>query len=136
MSHPVRNVLIVVGAILAGSILVSVLESLILALFTLPPEMNRADIGAVTAYIERSETRELALYLLIHALGAFLSGWIIGRFAASSWPLLAFVTGLIWTFIGVSEIVLLSHPLWYAISDTCVYLPMTILGLKLTARQI
>ena len=136
MSPTVKNIIVFIGALVAGGVVVFGLESLSHQIFPLPADINSTDIESLKNIMKNAPAGSLALVILAHAAGAMVSGWIIGRFAASSHRLLALGLGFLWTIAGVANLVMIPHPVWFSISDACVYLPMTLLGLKLSAKTI
>jgi uncharacterized membrane protein YeaQ/YmgE (transglycosylase-associated protein family) len=134
MSPTVKNILVFIAALVAGGLVVFGLESLSHQIFPPPTDLNPADIENLKSIMKNAPAGSLALVILAHAVGAMVSGWIIGRFAASSHRMLALAMGLLWTITGVANLVMIPHPVWFSISDACVYLPMTLLGLKLSEK--
>jgi predicted MFS family arabinose efflux permease len=114
-----KNFLVLIIAMVAGGMLVWGIEVLIHRLMTNHDLFN---------------TRNLVLTILAHGLGAFLSGWIINRFTESPSNIWIWVVALLWTLAGVVNVVSISHPIWFAIADTCIYLPMTILGSRFSGK--
>ena len=134
MSPTVKNIIVFIGALVAGGIVVFGLESLSHQIFPPPSDINPNDLESLKSIMKNAPAGSLALVILAHAAGAMFSGWIIGRFAASSHRLLAMGMGLLWTITGVANLVMIPHPVWFSIADACVYLPMTLLGLKLATK--
>ena len=135
MNPTLRNILVVIGALVAGSIIVYAFESISHIIFAPPAEIDTADIASLKTFMKNAPAGSLAIVLLAHAAGAMVSGWLIGRFVLSSQRMLAMIVGLVWTFFGVINLVLIPHPLWFTIADVCVYFPMTLLGLKLSGSN-
>lgn len=122
MSRSIKNILVVIVAFLAGAMVIYLGEA-----FTHkyhPFFANRAD------NIDILPVGVLSLILLLHALGAFVSGMILKKFLVSADTFIITLVGLGWTLIGVVGILKVPQPIWYTISDTCIYLPMTLLGSK------
>ncbi len=132
MSPTIKNVLVVIGAVIAGIVVVYIIESISHNIFPPPADLDLSDFDSLKSMMKNAPAGSLAIVLMGHAIGALLSGWIIGRFALLSHKFLAMITGLLWTFFGVINLVMIPHPLWFTIADACIYLPMTLLGLKLS----
>ena len=135
MSSGVKNILIVIGAIIAGSVVVFGIESISHIMFPPPSDLQLDDMDSLKRYMPQAPAGSLALLILAHAAGALISGWIIGRFAHGDKRWVAMLTGVVWTFFGLINLVMIPHPIWFTIADICVYLPMTVLGVKLAAMQ-
>ncbi|MBK8625047.1 MAG: hypothetical protein IPN86_05650 [Saprospiraceae bacterium] len=131
MNNSLRNTLVVITSLLVGGIVLYLFETLIHQWFPMPADVDPSDIESLKNYMPNAPVGSLALLILTHAIAAFISGWIIAKFAKSNIQFLALITGMIWTLFGVTNIVMIPHPLWFSIADTCVFLPLTILGSKL-----
>jgi hypothetical protein len=122
MSSSIKNFIIFIIAMFAGGLLVMGIEMV---------------VQKVISSAEHMDPRRLALIVLAHGMGAFLSGWIISRFSISASNIWIWVTALLWTLVGVLNLVSnISYPFWFAIADTCIYLPMTILGSKISGQRV
>lgn len=73
-------------------------------------------------------------FLLSHASGAFLTGFLLGRWVPQNSGYLFKFTALIWMFYSVLQILDVPHPLWFTISDLCLYYPLVYLGHDLSFR--
>ncbi len=91
-----------------------------------PPEGSSKEL--ITQYIQNAPNGLLAWVLLSHSLGALTTGWLLGRFLANNSLFLYKVAALIWMFIGMINILYVPHPIWFTISDLCVYFPMVFIG--------
>lgn len=136
MSNSLKNIIVVIGAMIVGGVLIYGIESINDLIFPPPADLNTGDMEALKAYMQQAPAGSLAIILLAHACGAFISGWIISRFAASSIRMLVLITGMIWMITGVINLVVIPHPLWFSVADACVYLPMTIIGARLSTSEV
>lgn len=122
MNSTIKNFIIFFIAMFAGGLLVMGIEMV---------------VQMVISSAEHMDPRRLALIVLAHGMGAFLSGWIISRFSMSASNIWIWVSALLWTLGGVLNLVSnISHPFWFAIADTCIYLPMTILGSRFSGKRV
>lgn len=121
MSSSIKNFIVFIIAMIAGGLLVMGIEMI---------------VNKLIPNAEYMDTRKLALIVLAHGLGTFLSGWIVSRFTISASNIWLLVTALLWTLGGVINLVSISHPIWFAIADTCIYLPMTILGSRFSRQRV
>jgi hypothetical protein len=122
MNSTIKNFIVFIIAMFAGGLLVMGIEMV---------------VQMVIFSAEHMDPRRLALIVLAHGMGAFLSGWIISRFSMSASNIWIWVSALLWTLGGVLNLVSnISHPFWFAIADTCIYLPMTILGSRFSGKKV
>lgn len=126
MSNSIRNMLVIIASFLLGGGVIFVGEALIHSYH--PFYVEGSSAGEVVVKLPDGI---LALVLLTHAMGAFASGWFLKKFVLSADSFIITLVGLGWTLVGVAAMVKSSQPIWFTISDICVYLPMTILGSKL-----
>lgn len=130
MSNSIKNMLVIIASFLLGGVVIFLGEALI-------HNYHPFYVGGSAAGgdVVKLPDGILALILLIHAMGAFVSGWFLKRFVISADSFIITLVGLGWTLVGVAAMVKASQPVWFAISDICVYLPMTILGSKLIKKK-
>ena len=119
MNSSLKNLLIVVIAMIAGGLTIAGVEYL---------------IASIEWQNDMMHPSRLALVVVAHALGAIISGIVIGKFAKVDAYFYTLIAGMIWTLVGIAQIITIPHPIWFSIADTCVYLPMTILGAKLASK--
>lgn len=74
--------------------------------------------------------------LLVHAAGVLITGFLLGKFLKDNSLFLYKLAALIWMFFGLVNILYVPHPLWYTISDLCIYYPMVYIGHKLSVRSM
>lgn len=134
MNSSVKNIIVFISALIAGGLVVWGLEKLSHQVYPPPSDFDSSNLESLKKVVQNAPAGSLALVLLAHAFGAMVSGWIIGKFAASSHRLLALALGLLLTVAGVANLIMIPHPVWFSISDACIYLPMTLLGLKLSSK--
>lgn len=130
MSNSIRNMLVIIASFLLGGGVIFIGEALIHSFHPYYVDGTAAGVGAV-----KLPDGILALILLTHAMGAFASGWFLKKFVMSADSFIITLVGLGWTLVGVAAMVKTSQPIWFTISDICVYLPMTVLGSKLIKRK-
>jgi hypothetical protein len=70
--------------------------------------------------------------LMTHAAGALITGLLLGKFQQDNSLFLYKLAALIWMFYGLVNILYVPHPLWFTVSDLCVYYPMVYIGHQLS----
>jgi hypothetical protein len=122
MSTGLKNTLVVILAIIVGGIAIYMFE----IFATNISNQQLSDHNLI-----KDNPKYLVLILLAHAIGGIVTGWLIGKFTVQQDNFLVLLAGLFWTIIGVANIVTIEHPVWFAIADTCIYLPMVVIGRKI-----
>lgn len=135
MNNALKNALIVIVSISSGGFVIYLSQMLIKLWFPLPQDVDSGNMDSMKTYILNAPAGSLALVIVSHALASFVSGWLISNFARSNLSFLTLLVGLMWTLFGVVNIVLIPHPIWFSIADTCVFLPMTILGSRISNQR-
>lgn len=129
MSNSIKNMLVIITAFLIGGAIMYLGEALIHRYHPFFTEGQALNVDALPAGI-------LTLILLFHAIGAFASGLFLKKFIVSADSFIITLVGLGWTLVGVVGMIKTAQPVWFAISDTCIYLPMTLLGSKCIQKRI
>jgi hypothetical protein len=135
MSPTLKNLFAVIVALVAGGLVVYGFEYLIHQLYPTPDDIDLTAHDSLRSYMHEVNMGSLSLLLLAHSIGALTSGWVIGLLGLDNKRFLALITGLILTLSGVVNLVVLPHPIWFSIADTCVYMPFTLMGLKLSEHK-
>jgi hypothetical protein len=136
MNPTLKNILVVVAAILAGFICLWIGHMISFKIIPLPPglDMNKPDTFVANAHLITAGGWALAV--LSHALGPLVSGYITAKFAANQHRRLVHIVGIVWTIIGIQNLYTIPSPLWFMIADVCVYIPMSVLGGRLARNPL
>src|SRR5512145_440985 len=78
-----RNFLSVAGGVIAGAIIVALVEWVGHRMYAPPAGMDFSDPDAVRAMMKDIPRGALAMVLVAWALGAFVGGWVAAHFAKS-----------------------------------------------------
>ena len=62
--------------------------------------------------------------------------FVCGLIAKRVWYLAAVILGILWTCGGITMLVMLPSPLWFAIADLLLYVPAALLGVKLGGSMV
>jgi uncharacterized membrane protein HdeD (DUF308 family) len=136
MNPVVKNILVGILAICAG--MVTMMAGHYLSNLILPPPagMDMSDPISFKAHASQLTAGHYALALLSHGLAAFVSGWVVAKFAANQHKRMVHVMGIAWTIMGILNLNMIPHPTWFAIADVCMYIPLAILGGKLARNPL
>lgn len=137
----IRGILAVVLGMIAGGVFNMALVTLSHVVYPLPEGLDPNDFAAFRAHVEAHGLPACALLIVLgaHAGGSFVSGFVCGLIARRPWYLAATILGVLWMCGGVSMLMMLPAPKWFAIADVVLYIPAALLGAKLgsslTARR-
>ncbi len=118
-----------------GFITVSPIEALNTLLFSVPEGLDFAGENAMTAYIAELPTVAFAIVVAAHALGALIAGFIAALIAREHKMLMGLAMGVLFLAFGISNLMQITHPMWFMVLDVLEYIPFTVLGSKLVRAQ-
>jgi hypothetical protein len=129
-----RNFIAIAGGVIAGAIIVALVEWVGHRMYAPPPGMDFSDPDAVRAMMKDIPRGALAMVLVAWALGAFVGGWVAAHFAKSSPVRAALIVGVVLLLLGVMTMVTLPHPLWFWVVGIILVLPSAHLGGKIAVH--
>ena len=137
MNAILRNILAVITGIIIGSI---VNMSIINISGTIIPPPEGADITTMEGLKTTMHLFKPIHFLfpfLAHALGTLVGAILAAMIAANHKMKFALVIGLFFLIGGITNILLLPSPTWFAIADIGgAYIPMAWMGATLVNRKI
>ncbi|MEK6246714.1 MAG: hypothetical protein N2C12_00960 [Planctomycetales bacterium] len=129
----VRKILAVLLGILIGGVFNMAMVTVSNTIYPLPAGIDPNDFEAFTAYVEANglPSGALLIVLVAHAGGSFVSGFACGLIARRTWYVAAAFLGVVWMCGGIAMLVMLPSPIWFALADIVLYVPVALLGVKL-----
>lgn len=131
----IRNIVAVIVGFVAGSVFNMAMVSASHHVYPLPEGLDPNDFDAFKTHVEAHglPTGALVMVLVAHAGGSFVSGFVCGLIARRSWYAAAIGLGILWTCGGIAMLMMLPSPVWFAILDVVLYIPASVLGVRLGA---
>jgi hypothetical protein len=128
-----RKILAVAIGWVAGSVFNMAIVMVSNAVYPLPDGVDPNDMDAIRTHLQTHgmATGALILVLVAHIGGSFVSGLVCGLIARRAWYLAAVCLGILWTCGGVTMLMLLPAPTWFAVADTALYIPAALIGVAL-----
>ncbi len=120
-----KNTFIFIIALIFGGLLSYLFQQIGYIIYE-KPDTSTSDLFG--AYIKTAPVGVFAWLILSHSLGAMSTGYLLGRFLANNSLFLYKVAALFWMFYGMLNMLYVPHPVWFTISDLCIYFPMVFLG--------
>jgi hypothetical protein len=136
MNKTVKNILIVIAAVIAGSVVNMGIIMMGSSIIPPPTGVDPNDLESIKANIDLYEWKHFMVPFLAHALGSLVGGLIAGKFIEGKkgfW--VGLVAGL---FLGggVTAATMIPAPTWFVVLDLVVaYIPMAWLGSKLVKES-
>jgi hypothetical protein len=136
MKNPVvRNILVVVAALLIGGSLNMLLINLSPHIIPPPPGADLRTEAGLKAAMAIMEPKHFLMPWLAHALGTLLAAFIAAKFVDKKPLIFALAIGAWFMLGGIAMIMMLPSPLWFSLCDALLaYIPMGYLGWKLSGR--
>ncbi|TWT56999.1 hypothetical protein KOR42_03560 [Thalassoglobus neptunius] len=129
-----RKLVGILGGLIVGFAWNMALVILSSFLFPLPPGVDLNDADAFAAYVETLPPTAFLIVLLAHAGGAFVGGYICELIVAQNWLAGPICIGTLTLLGGITNLMMISHPIWFAIADVILYLPAAIFGAIVASR--
>jgi hypothetical protein len=135
MNPILRNIIVVILAILAGGLLNGMIIELSPKLIPPPEGADLTTEEGLKAAMKLMEPKHFLMPFLAHAVGTLLAAWLIAKFAASRQTILPYIAGFLFLIGGIMMVMILPSPLWFTLTDLLLaYLPMAWLGIKLAKK--
>jgi hypothetical protein len=123
-----RNVLVVLAALVLGNLLIFVGEALNWVLYPLPPGFDFNDPAAVATMVANMPVGAFVGVELSYVVASVAGGLLVGRFAASRHLGLAAGVGVAFTLSNFLNLASIPHPLGFAILTSVTFLPLQVGG--------
>jgi len=130
-----RNILSLIAGLAAGVIAVFAIHSLNYLLFPPAEGLDYNKPEDLALMMGQLPPLAFAMLELSYLVGSFLTGAVIGRFAARRPLPWAISAGGLLTAANLVNLTNVPTPLWLAVLTTVTFLPATWLGARLTARR-
>ena len=129
-----RSFLAVAGGVIAGAVIVALVEWVGHQMYAPPPGIDFSDPDAVRAMMKEIPRGALVMILVAWALGTFVGGWVAAHFATTAPLRAALIVGVVLLLFGVMTMVSLPHPLWFWVVGIILFLPAAHLGGKIAVH--
>lgn len=128
----IRKITAVVIGIIAGSAFNMAIVMASHIVYPLPEGIDPNDFEAFKAHVEAHgmPIGALIMVLAAHSGGSLVSGFVCGLIAKRSWYAAAIGLGILWTCGGISMLMMLPSPIWFAVADVVLYIPAALLGVR------
>ena len=128
----IKNILAVILGLIIGNIAIMSLHYLGLYFYPLPEGVDMSDMTAIAEYVTIAPLGSLLMVMLAHIGGTFIAG--LSATLLSKEIIIAYIVGGFFTIMGIWNLYLLPHPMWFNI-EFVLYLPAAIFGFKLATKK-
>jgi hypothetical protein len=131
--NTIKNIMIIIGSIVAGSAVIYLAESLGHKLYPLPEGIDVYDSVAMKEYIFSMPLTGFVILLVGYELGGFGAGFFAALLSPPSFRTKnALIAGSFLTVGSAINLILIPHPVWFNIISMMVFIPFSLLGAKLS----
>lgn len=123
-----RKVLSVFAGLLAGFVVVYLVELVSNALYPMPDDLDTSDVESLKAYVASLPAPAFAIVWLAHFAGAFAAGLTCVLVSRDMWRVGPIILGILLLSFGATNLVMIPHPPAFAVADVLVYIPAALLG--------
>lgn len=126
-----KKILSVIAGFIAGYLVIMLIEYINHKMYPLPPgfDLSLADRETKGFFMEMMPAGAFMMLLLAYTLGSFSGG--IVSFVISENIQQPLIVGGALTIGGIANMLMVPHPVWFAIVSLLVYLPFAFAGGKL-----
>ncbi|HSA57212.1 MAG TPA: hypothetical protein VLE53_15980 [Gemmatimonadaceae bacterium] len=110
-----KSVLAVLGGVVAGFIVIFVVQNISSAMYSLPEDVGTADREALARAMAGLPLGAFLMVLLSYALGSLLGGWVAARNAPRAPMAHALAVGALLTLAGLMNLMAFRHPTWFIV---------------------
>jgi hypothetical protein len=133
--HPLlRSILAVIAGIVVGGAVNYGIVLINGVLFPLPVGINTNDFAALREATAKMPPTAMILPIVAHAGGTLVGAWLAAWIARRAALVHGLIIGVFFLVGGITAVIMLAAPLWFAIIDIALYLPAGWLGAKLASR--
>ena len=126
-----RNIIAVIIGIVAAGIATYFVESINTRLFPLPDDLNLQDIEAMKEHVASLPATAFIIVLIAHFIGALFGGLVSAKIAASYQMKVALFVGAFVLIMGLINLFMIPHPIWFMVVDIFMYLPGAYAGYRI-----
>jgi hypothetical protein len=130
----IRKALSVIAGMVAGFIVVSIVEAFSSQVFPVPDGLDIKDRADLAWYVSTLPATAFLFVLGAHILGAFVAGFTCVAVSRTGWMMGALFCGGVILAGGIANLFIIPHPTWFRIVDVLVYLPSAWFGGLLALR--
>lgn len=135
MKGSFRNILAVFAGIVAGGLVVALVEGVGHMLFPLAGGIDPSNPDSLKTMMSRIPVGALAFVVLAWAQGAFTGAWVAARVAADRPLTQGMLVGGVQLAAGVATMLSIPHPPWMWVLGVVLPLPAAYLGVQAAARK-
>lgn len=129
-----KRILAIILGLIISFIIISLFQKLGHKLYPPPEGINMNDKEAIKTLVASMPMGAFIVLLISYMLGAFGGGFIAARVSKDRIRP-SIIVGAVLMLAGLVNVIMIPHPLWFAILSIIMYIPMAYTGGKLGLRK-
>ena len=124
----VRRITGVVVGLIAGGLGVFLIEGISSFMYPAPPGFDWQDREAVRQFVVALPAGAFLIVLAAHGIGTFLAGFTCAAIVQERWLAGPIIIAALLLLGGISNLLMIPHPIWFATVDVLLYIPAALAG--------
>lgn len=129
-----RKILFIIVGIITATIIIYLIESLGHLVYPPSEDLNLKDPDTIKSIMKDVPAGALLFVLLAYALGSFCGGLITAFISKSSKVINAIIVGFVLLIFGLTNLLIIPHPVWFTIVSIILYIPCAYMGGKVALK--
>lgn len=123
-----KGILPIFGGMATAMVVIFLMEAISHMLYPLPKGFDFKNKEAVIEMVNNMPLGAFACLLIGYAFGSFSGGLVAAMLASEKRLRSALIVGSVVMLGGIMNIIMIPHPLWFAIATFFAYIPFAYLG--------
>lgn len=130
-----KKVLAVIAGVIAGGIVVYLIEFIGHTVYPLPADVDPTDMEQLAAYMPNMPLGALLFVVLGWIAGSFAGGFAARKVDKGPGNLHVLIVGGIFTIFGIVNFIYIPHPIWMIVLGLVIPIPLALYGGKVAAGK-
>ncbi len=118
-----------------GGAIIAIIQLVSHTLYPVPEGLDLADELAMEKHIASLPIGAFLMVLLSYALGALAAGFTSAKLSKPHGRVPALICGVVLTILGLINLLMIPHPIWFWLAALSVFIPFSYLGFILTRKN-
>ncbi len=123
-----RRIVGIVAGLIVGFVGILLVEAVSMAFYPAPADLNLSDREAMRRHLESLPVGAFVWVLAAHAVGCCAGAATCAVIVRRPWRVGSLIIGGLFLVAGIANLVMIPHPIWFALADAILYLPFSRLG--------
>lgn len=131
----IRKILAVLGGLVSGGIVISLVEMIARLLHPVPVGMKMDDMTAMAEHASKAPLSAQIVVLIAYALGAITAGYISTIIAKDGKKIYALICAALFFISTIINLYMIATPVWFWIIALLLWAPLALFGYQLASRK-